>query len=351
MSSRPLPRRYWVSGSSSSSWSGPTGASVAMAYHRVTNDGDGVGAERQLDVDDLVAERLQQRAGLLVGGHAVRVHLGAVDRDGERPGDPQPAGLAAGVAEERLARPAAAAGCTCRRGSCRSSRRAAAPRRPRCGPAGRRCPGRTGPASSGPPEIRPRVGLIPNRPHTLAGIRIEPPPSLPWAAGPARPRPPRPRRRWTRRPSRLRSHGRPGGRADLGLGVAGQPELRRRGLAGDHDPGLAQRGDDVVVLGRRRCRRTAVLPRVIRTPATMFRSLIGIGTPVSGGSGTAEPFLRRGRDGLLGDRGLLAGQVVRSPCRTRRPAHSAGRCGPGNDRSSRRGTAARPGSLLPARSP
>ena len=39
---------------------------------------------------------------------------------------------------------------------------------------------------SGPPEIRPRVGLIPNRPHTLAGIRIEPPPSLPWAAG-ARP--------------------------------------------------------------------------------------------------------------------------------------------------------------------
>ena len=38
----------------------------------------------------------------------------------------------------------------------------------------------------GPCEIRPRLGLIPNRPHTLAGIRIEPPPSLPWAAG-ARP--------------------------------------------------------------------------------------------------------------------------------------------------------------------
>src|SRR5580658_3408844 len=39
---------------------------------------------------------------------------------------------------------------------------------------------------SGPDEIRPRLGLIPNSPHTLAGIRIEPPPSLPWAAG-ARP--------------------------------------------------------------------------------------------------------------------------------------------------------------------
>src|ERR1700722_2273001 len=39
---------------------------------------------------------------------------------------------------------------------------------------------------SGPAAIRPRLGLIPNSPHTLAGIRIEPPPSLPWAAG-ARP--------------------------------------------------------------------------------------------------------------------------------------------------------------------
>ena len=36
---------------------------------------------------------------------------------------------------------------------------------------------------SGPPEIRPRLGLIPNSPHTLAGIRIDPPPSLPCAAG------------------------------------------------------------------------------------------------------------------------------------------------------------------------
>src|SRR5580658_10082699 len=39
---------------------------------------------------------------------------------------------------------------------------------------------------SGPPEIRPRDGLMPNRPQTLLGMRMEPPPSLPWAAG-ARP--------------------------------------------------------------------------------------------------------------------------------------------------------------------
>src|SRR5580658_593691 len=42
-------------------------------------------------------------------------------------------------------------------------------------------PNRSG--MSGPPEIRPRLGLIPNRPHTLAGILIDPPPSLPCAAG------------------------------------------------------------------------------------------------------------------------------------------------------------------------
>src|SRR4029450_4583978 len=37
--------------------------------------------------------------------------------------------------------------------------------------------------SAGPNELRPRVGLSPTSPHMLAGPRIEPPPSLPWAAG------------------------------------------------------------------------------------------------------------------------------------------------------------------------
>lgn len=31
--------------------------------------------------------------------------------------------------------------------------------------------------------VRPRLGLNPNRPHTDAGMRIEPPPSLAWARG------------------------------------------------------------------------------------------------------------------------------------------------------------------------
>ena len=36
---------------------------------------------------------------------------------------------------------------------------------------------------SGPSEIRWRVGLSPTRPHSDAGIRIEPPPSLACATG------------------------------------------------------------------------------------------------------------------------------------------------------------------------
>src|SRR5690625_7688493 len=38
----------------------------------------------------------------------------------------------------------------------------------------------------GPDVTRPRVGLIPKTPQAAAGMRMEPPPSLPWAAG-ARP--------------------------------------------------------------------------------------------------------------------------------------------------------------------
>src|SRR6201995_6160617 len=45
-------------------------------------------------------------------------------------------------------------------------------------------PNRSG--TIGPPETRPRDGLMPNRPHTLDGMRIEPPPSPPWAAGASR---------------------------------------------------------------------------------------------------------------------------------------------------------------------
>ena len=37
--------------------------------------------------------------------------------------------------------------------------------------------------TSGPREMRPRVGFSPTRPHWLAGLRMDPPPSLAWATG------------------------------------------------------------------------------------------------------------------------------------------------------------------------
>ena len=36
---------------------------------------------------------------------------------------------------------------------------------------------------SGPSEVRWRVGFSPTSPHSLAGTRIDPPPSLAWATG------------------------------------------------------------------------------------------------------------------------------------------------------------------------
>src|SRR5262249_58270616 len=44
-------------------------------------------------------------------------------------------------------------------------------------------PSPSAPDTEGAGETRPRDGLIPNRPQQEAGIRIEPPPSLPWASG------------------------------------------------------------------------------------------------------------------------------------------------------------------------
>src|SRR5579872_6515507 len=39
------------------------------------------------------------------------------------------------------------------------------------------------PSSLGAEEMRPRDGFSPKRPQAEAGMRIEPPPSLAWAAG------------------------------------------------------------------------------------------------------------------------------------------------------------------------
>src|SRR3954452_15901733 len=41
----------------------------------------------------------------------------------------------------------------------------------------------TGSPYIGPPLTRPREGFTPNSPQQLAGIRMDPPPSEPWATG------------------------------------------------------------------------------------------------------------------------------------------------------------------------
>ena len=97
---------------------------------------------------------------------------------------------------------------------------------------------------------RPRAGLIPTRPVTLAGMRIDPPPSEPWAtdarrADTAAAAPPL-------EPPADRSRSQ-GVRADLPqlvLGVRGQPELRGRGLAHDDESGGPHPGDEGGVGGR-----------------------------------------------------------------------------------------------------
>ncbi len=97
--------------------------------------------------------------------------------------------------------------------------------------------------ASGPFGMRPKVDLRPNRPVKPAGMRIEPPPSLPLAMGT---RPPATAAAGAARGPARRPLGVPGvaGRAvQLGVGAVDPAELRRRGLSGQHRPRRPQPDD------------------------------------------------------------------------------------------------------------
>ena len=86
------------------------------------------------------------------------------------------AGIGADLVAERARR--GARPCTGRRASARrcTSSTAAVSRTVRVSTCRTTSPAHASP-SSGPSDTRPRVGLSPNSPHALAGMRIEPPPS------------------------------------------------------------------------------------------------------------------------------------------------------------------------------
>ena len=103
---------------------------------------------------------------------------------------------------------------------------------------------------SGALLTRPRLGLMPTSPLMLAGMRIEPPPSLPCANGtiPAATATAAPPLDPPAEQGRVpRAAGRAG---EVVVGVAGEAELRGVGLAEADRPGGGERGDDGVVHGR-----------------------------------------------------------------------------------------------------
>src|SRR5437667_9600222 len=147
------------------------------------------------------------------------------------------------------------------------------------------------PETHGAGETRPREGLIPNRPQHDDGIRIEPPPSLPWASGAS------PAATAAAAPPleppgvRALSHG-----------------LRQSPLSSDSVIAIVPNSGVFVLPNTTkpasRMRRTtaastcgtlfayAFVEYVVRRPAVSFRSLIGIGTPWNGPAGGADSAAR-----------------------------------------------------------
>ena len=155
------------------------------------------------------------------------------------------------------------------------------------------------------PRTRPRLVLRPTRPFTLAGIRIEPAPSLPWAAGirPAATAAPCATARSTGGARHV-----PWctcGRVALWLGVTGRSELRRCGLAQADCP--AERSFSTTASSiPHSSGGNAPVPKPVGMSAVTQRSLITVGTPCKGGELGALDHHLLGAPGCLG--GFVAGR-------------------------------------------
>ena len=259
---------------------------------------------------------LEQPGGVLERGGHLRVQLHAGHRRLQEPADPQPPGAPVGAAEERLPR---------RRGGAQYGSPATGPAIASSIAAASRTVRASGPLvprpvtsqPSGALLTRPRVGLMPNSPLMPAGMRIEPPPSLPCANGS---RPGRHRDRRAAAGAAGQQGGVPGAAGRPGevvVGVAGEAELGGVRLAEADRAGGGQRGDHGVVDRRARSRRCTGEPNVVRTPAVLLRSLIAVGTPSSGGS--SPPARSRSSAAAAAARARSAVTVMKAP----RPASSA----------------------------
>ena len=203
--------------------------------------------QRRVGLLDLVAERGEQLGGLAHAADALRVDVGARARS-RRTSRSAAARARAPAGREGLGgrrRPRRVARPRSRRGRRAAAAVSATVRvsTPSWTGSGRRAPA--------PREIRPRCGLSPTRPQHAAGMRVEPPPSLPWAIG-----------HHARGDRRGRAAGRAAGRPVEVPRVAGRrrsgaarcvgriPNSGRLVMPDDDEAGVAEPAHDVVRVRR-----------------------------------------------------------------------------------------------------
>ncbi len=142
-----------------------------------------------------------------------------------------------------------------------------------------------GKALAGHIGTRPSVGFRPTRPHHAAGMRIEPPASVPICSGPkpAAPAAPAP----DDEPPVVYCGFQALRVMPLQRAVAGRlpAVFGGGGLADDHRARGFQADDGRCVVGNRMRDRTVRLPRRVGKPATSTRSFTVHGTPSRGPSG------------------------------------------------------------------